>query len=74
MSGGKETARAWVARDKDGCLHLFRTRPYKYRTGELPVWTTWDGAVLCHLPDAWLPGVRWTDEEATEVEIRPTGR
>ena len=58
----------WVARDRDGFLSLFLSRPVSDRHG-------WRSAVgQKELDRNLFPDVKWEDEEPVEVELTITRR
>ena len=54
---------AWVARDKDGKIYLYRYKPIKDKF----VWYS-PGSHLA-LASASFPEVKWSDDEPTKVSI-----
>ena len=58
-----EKIEAWVARDKDGKLFLYRLKPLK----DLTVWYS-PGFSLA-LGRTPFPEVKWSDDEPTKVSI-----
>ena len=54
---------AWVARDKDGKIYLYRYKPIKDKF----VWYS-PGFHLA-LASASFPEVKWSDDEPTKVKI-----
>lgn len=59
--------KCWVARDKDGMLYLYGTKPQKNKYD-------WKVQVLSpttisRLPKEWYPEVRWEDEEPLEIIV-----
>lgn len=50
----------FVARDKDGRVFFYSEKPHKLNEA-------WDGKLL-RFPQLF-PGVKWEDEEPTEVEL-----
>lgn len=54
----------WVARDKDGLLHLFEEEPYKSDEG----WWHSFGYLLT-LSESMLPEIKWKDEQPTKVRL-----
>ena len=54
---------AWVARDKDGKIYLYRYKPIKDKF----VWYS-PGFHLA-LASASFPEVKWSDDEPTRVKI-----
>lgn len=58
----------YVARDKDGDLYLFLTRPVKI--DERGCWRSFTNRFGWIILDyALFPEVKWEDEEQTEVEL-----
>lgn len=51
---------AWVARDRNGKLYLYRYRPLRYGN----IWRTDDS-----IADELFPEVQWSDKEPTKVKI-----
>ena len=58
-----EKIEAWVARDKDGKLYLYRDRPIKDKF----VWYSPGFSLV--LASASFPEIKWSDEEPTKVKI-----
>ena len=58
-----EKIEAWVARDKDGKLYLYRDRPIKDKF----VWYSPGFNLL--LASASFPEIKWSDDEPTKVKI-----
>lgn len=58
---------AWVARDKDGELHIFPIKPEKF----LLLWHMFKFVEfgVMRLPDDSLPEIKWSDKEPTKVKI-----
>lgn len=56
---------AWVARDENGMLYLYLAKPRKYQSKWLPNIR----ADFVELSRESFPGVKWEDEEPTEVTI-----
>ena len=56
--------KAWVARDDDGNLYMYPTKPQKRRD-------SWNaaGVSFMKLDDSLFPEVKWSDEEPTKVKI-----
>ena len=54
---------AWVARDKDGKIYLYRYKPIKDKF----VWYS-PGFHLA-LASASFPEIKWSDDEPTKVKI-----
>lgn len=57
----------YIARDKDGDLYLFLTRPAKRDKSK--VWLAEDMSNIAKLDPSLFPEVKWEDEEPTEVEL-----
>lgn len=55
--------KAFVARDMDGKLFLFTSKPVK----DYDMWLCVDGCA--QLPGNTFPNVSWKDEESVEVEV-----
>ena len=60
---------AWVARDRNGKLYIYRDRPLKdddvwFTDYESPL-----GINFMRLADESFPEVKWSDKEATKVKI-----
>ena len=56
---------AWVARDKEGRLHLFRgEKPKRF----LEIWSI-SSFDVSPLPRQWFPEIQWSDKEPTRVKI-----
>lgn len=62
----EEKINAWIARDKDGELHLYSHKPHKISDG---VW--YSGRIYSDiiLLESLLPQVKWEDEEPIKVEL-----
>ena len=58
-----EKIEAWVARDKDGKLYLYRDRPIKDKF----VWYSPGFSLV--LASASFPEIKWSDDEPTKVSI-----
>ena len=56
--------KAWVARDDDGSLYMYPSKPQKRRD-------SWNAAGdgFMKLDDSLFPDVQWSDEEPKEIEI-----
>ena len=54
---------AWVARDKDGKLFLYRDKPIKDKF----VWYSPGFSLV--LASASFPEIKWSDDEPTKVSI-----
>lgn len=56
----------WIARDKDGSIFLYKSKPFKieYTT----VWKSTSHNFI-QLNKNKYPEVKWEDDEPTEVEI-----
>lgn len=62
-----EEMEVWAARDENGKLYLYKSKPNKDHVQ----WYSNDlssTGYLC-LPDEWLPEAKWTDTEPTKVII-----
>ena len=59
----KKTIEAWVARDKDGKIYLYRYKPIKDKF----VWYSPGFNLL--LASASFPEIKWSDDEPTRVKI-----
>lgn len=57
----------YVARDKDGSLYLFQTRPEK--RDKRNIWLEKCINTMIKLDPSLFPEVKWEDEEPTEVEL-----
>lgn len=60
--------KAWIARDKDGWVGLYRNRPHKNHDGWIDLHCTFFR--VKDLPEGCDP--KWTDEEPIEVEVTIT--
>ena len=60
----KSTLKAWVARDEDGSLYMYPSKPRKRRD-------SWNAAgdLFMKLDDSLFPKVQWSDEEPKEIEL-----
>ena len=59
---------AWIARDRNGKLYLYRDRPLRYGN----IWRTDDsiaGIGFLRFADELVPEVQWPDKEPTKVKI-----
>ena len=54
---------AWVARDKDGKIYLYRYKPIKDKF----VWYSPGFSLV--LASASFPEIKWSDDEPTRVKI-----
>ena len=54
---------AWVARDKDGKIYLYRDKPIKDKF----VWYSPGFSLV--LASASFPEIKWSDDEPTRVKI-----
>jgi len=55
----------WIARDKDGLLHVFEKKPIKTIYGWYkPGW-------IVPFPSCSFPEVKWEDEEPRELVLKP---
>lgn len=56
--------KAWVARDENGMLYLYLSKPIKYEGRWIPT---------CHrftiMNEELFPEVQWSDEEPTELTM-----
>lgn len=64
--------KAWIARDKDGGLYLYRRKPRKHAEYErwfskYSIWLDWSERLF--LARNFFPQVKWEDKEPTEVKI-----
>ena len=55
----------WLARDKDGDLAMYESKPFKDK--RIEYWTL--GGQWAFLPEDWFPEVQWSDEEPTKVKL-----
>ena len=62
-----EEMEAWVVRDEDGELYLYRDKPLRgsEQWHENPVLITG----LIELRREWFPEIKWSDEEPTRVKL-----
>ena len=52
----------WIARDKNGCLYVYASKPKKVKT-------IWEGSGLLMLPfDHLFQFIKWEDEEPYSIE------
>ena len=59
----EKTITAWIARDKEGGLYLYKFQPNKAEN-------YWTGLGIAMPIDRFLfPQVKWEDEEPTKVEL-----
>lgn len=73
----KKSMRAWLARDKDRKLYLFKHKPVKNLERGVFFPSTGDTTFINityfmgadHL-DSLFPGIKWEDEEPTKVVIK----
>ena len=61
----------YIARDKNGDLYLFQTRPTK--RDKRNIWLEECINTMIKLDSSLFPEVRWEDEEPTEVELVKKG-
>ena len=54
----------WVARDKDGLLHLFEKKPIK------TIYGWYSPALVSTLPSYVFPEIKWEDEEPRELILK----
>ena len=59
-----EEIHAWVARDFNGSIYMYLTKPMKFNSG----WYSAYGDLLC-LGYLQFPEVQFSDDEPTEVKI-----
>lgn len=57
----------WIARDKDNCLNLFSSKPFKNRS----YWISRATDIVIYLHPDMYPEVKWEDEEPRELILRP---
>lgn len=55
----------WLARDKSGCLYLYKGKPIKYST----YWMRPLPKDMIQLDNSLFPEVQWSDEEPTKVKL-----
>ena len=55
----------WLARDKSGCLYLYKGKPIKYST----YWRRPLPKDMIRLDNGLFPEVQWSDEEPTKVKL-----
>ena len=55
----------WLARDKSGCLYLYKGKPIKYST----YWRRPLPKDMIRLDNSLFPEVQWSDEEPTKVKL-----
>lgn len=55
----------WLARDEDGEIYLYITKPFKNLLGHQ--WTL--AETFSSMPTDWFPEVQWSDEEPTKVKL-----
>ena len=48
----------WIARDIDGCLNAFESKPERYMG---LCWFADDGRPSCKMPRSWFPDLKWED-------------
>lgn len=61
----KKSIRAWVARDGNGRLFLYRDKPRKGINEWLGT-----SVQVCGIPSDAFPSIKWEDDEPTRVYIR----
>lgn len=54
----------YIARDKDGLLHLFEEKPIK------TIYGWYSPTLVTTLPSYIFPEVKWEDEEPTELILK----
>ena len=52
----------WLARDKSGCLYLYKGKPIKYST-------YWMRPLMIQLDNSLFLEVQWSDVEPTKVKL-----
>lgn len=65
----KKSVRMWIARDKNDCLFLYKSKPIKNLELNSFQWETAYLDALILDPDLF-PSVKWEDNEPTKVIIR----
>ena len=65
----KKSIRMWIARDKNDCLFLYKSKPIKNLELNSLQWETAYLDALILDPDLF-PSVKWEDNEPTKVIIR----
>lgn len=65
----KKSVRMWIARDKNDCLFLYKSKPIKNLELNSLQWETAYLDALILDPDLF-PSVKWEDNEPTRVIIR----
>ena len=65
----KKSVRMWIARDKNNCLFLYKSKPIKNLELNSLQWETAHLDALILDPDLF-PSVKWEDNEPTKVIIR----
>lgn len=65
----KKSVRMWIARDKNDCLFLYKSKPIKNLELNSLQWKTAYLDALILDPDLF-PSVKWEDNEPTKVIIR----
>lgn len=61
----KKSIRAWIARDRNSRIFLYRNKPKK----SINEWIG-PSASICSMPSDAFPNVKWEDSEPTRVYIR----
>lgn len=56
----------WIARDKNGSLHLFSSKPF--RNG--PYWVSRVTDMDIYIHPSLFPEVKWEDEEPRELILK----
>ena len=59
-----KTLQAWVARDEDGMLFLYLSKPINFEGRWIPT----DNKFTV-MNEELFPEVQWTDEEPTEIKL-----
>lgn len=65
----KKSVRMWIARDKNDCLFLYKSKPIKNLELNSLQWETAHLDALI-LDSDLFPSVKWEDNEPTKVIIR----
>ena len=58
----------WIARDKDGLLHVYEKKPIK----TIYAWYAPCGSTS--LPSYLFPEIKWEDEEPRELVLKPISK
>jgi hypothetical protein len=65
----EENIPAWVARDENGSLYLYKEKPLKYEHLWKPSFWSYDEYYYSLNDHFNLPQVKWEDKEPTKVEL-----